>query len=935
MKKLNLLIIAAAVMLFSCQQRKGTVVDETQWYEIETVHKPFTRWWWLGSAVDKENLTYNLELYSAAGMGGVEITPIYGVMGNEENDIDYLTPEWMEVYKHTVAEAEKLGMIVDMNNGTGWPFGGPDVSIEDAATKLIIQKVEVEGGRSVDKKIVPLDRPRDIPARNATIDKVMAYSDNGDILDITANFSDGNLDWIAPAGSNWTVYALFNGKTRQEVKRAAPGGEGWVLDHLAEEPIQKYLKKFDEAFEKSNAPYPRAFFNDSYEVYEANWTYAFLDEFEKRRGYKLENYIPEFQGRGRDEMSQRVISDYRLTLFEMLMDNFITPWKDWAHSHGSLIRNQSHGSPGNLVDIYASVDIPECETFGRTAFDIPGLRMDRGMKTNDSNPMVLKFASSGANITGKTLTSAETFTWLTEHFRTSLSQCKPEIDQLFASGVNHVFFHGTPYSPKDAEWPGWKFYASINMSPTNTIWKDADAFFAYIARCQSFLQHGKSDNDFLLYFPIFDIWNDYHKSGPYMMFVIHGLVDMIPEFNKVVMDILNAGYNIDYISDAFINSLEVKNGELVTSGGAEYKALILPATKLMPEKTLEKLLDLTEKGAKIIFSDRFPEDVPGLSDLEDRRNEMQKTIMRLPEINSFGETTVTKFGKGEVITGNNLPELLATTGVKSESFANQYGGQFIRRSYDKGKIYFFTMLANNTVDGWVNIGTDAKSAIIFDAMSGEKGKAKVRTVNEQTQVYLQLKPGESLLVKTFEKEDIKTDNWEYLTPQNSVVEITNGWSLTFLESQPRIDGIFHIDTLGSWTDLSAENADKNMGTAVYTVEFELPLTDADDWVIDLGDVRESASLKVNGKFVTKLYAVPYSARIGKFLKPGKNTLEIEVTNLPANRIADYDRRGIVWRIFKNTNINMVSNIALTEYPTSPSGLLGDVTLTPMSRTSFQ
>ncbi|MCC8089400.1 MAG: glycosyl hydrolase family 2 [Rikenellaceae bacterium] len=933
MKKLITLTLTAASILCSCDKQNKSDVNETDWYEIQTVHKPFTRWWWLGSAVDKENLTYNLELYSKAGMGGVEITPIYGVMGNEENDIDYLTPEWMEVYKHTVAEAERLGMLVDMNNGTGWPFGGPNVSAHDAATMLVIQKYTVNGGGELSDKIAPYDARRRRPLEETTLDRLMAYSSNGDILDISDRLQDdSSLIWTAPEGSEWTLYALFNGKTRQEVKRAAPGGEGWVLDHLAKEPIQKYLKQFDEAFASSNAPYPRAFFNDSYEVYNADWTYEFLDEFEKRRGYKLQNYIPDFQDRGETEMSRRVISDYRLTVFEMLMDNFMTPWEDWAHGHGSLIRNQSHGSPGNLVDIYASVDIPECETFGRTAFDIPGLRMDPGMKTNDSNPMVLKFASSGANITGRTLTSAETFTWLTEHFRTSLSQCKPEIDQMFASGVNHVFFHGTPYSPKDAEWPGWKFYASINMSPTNTIWRDADAFFAYIARCQSFLQHGTSDNDFLLYFPLYDIWNDYHKSGPFLTFAIHGLTEMIPEFNKVVMDILNCGYNVDYISDAFIQSLKVKNGELITSGGTSYKALVLPSSKMMPEETLEKIIALTNSGAKVIFADRFPEDVPGLSDLEKRREKIQKSIDKLPKIESFNNTTITKFGKGEIITGSNIEDLLVKTGVKRESFAKEHGGQFIRRSYEKGKIYFFTMLTNNTVDGWVNIGSNAQSAMIFDAMSGNKGKAQVRTVDGQTQVYLQLKPGESLFVKTFENEDVDAEEWIYLTAENNITSINSGWSLEFVDSQPEITGTFDIDVLGSWTALGIENADINMGTAVYKVEFELPSAEADDWVLDLGDVRESASIKINGEFVAKLYAVPYSARVGEYLKPGKNTLEIEVTNLPANRIADYDRKGIVWRIFKNTNINMVSDRALVDYPVSESGLLGEVTLTPMKKT---
>lgn len=43
--------------------------------------KPGVRWWWMGSAVDKENLKWNLDEYAKTGIGAVEITPLYGVQG--------------------------------------------------------------------------------------------------------------------------------------------------------------------------------------------------------------------------------------------------------------------------------------------------------------------------------------------------------------------------------------------------------------------------------------------------------------------------------------------------------------------------------------------------------------------------------------------------------------------------------------------------------------------------------------------------------------------------------------------------------------------------------------------------------------------------------------------------------------------------------------
>lgn len=141
---------------------------------------------------------------------------------------------------------------------------------------------------------------------------------------------------------------------------------------------------------------------------------------------------------------------------------------------------------------------------------------------------MLKYASSAAHIAGKPYTTSETFTWLTEHFRTSLSQCKPDIDLMFISGVNHTYFHGTTYSPVEAAWPGWKFYAAVDMSPTNSIWRDAPAFFDYIARCQSFLQMGKPDNDFLIYLPVYDMWQE--QDGRLLMFDIHKMAKRAPRF---------------------------------------------------------------------------------------------------------------------------------------------------------------------------------------------------------------------------------------------------------------------------------------------------------------------------------------------------------------------------------------------------------------------
>ena len=376
--------------------------------------KPGTRWWWLGSAVDEENLRWNLSEYARVGIGAVEITPLYGVQGNDKNNIPFLSPQWMQALKTVEDIGHSLGIEIDMNCGTGWPFGGPHVPLEQAACKAIFKDTVVNGS---------------------------------------------------------AIYTVEIGRTKQKVKRAAPGGEGYVVDHFDREAVRNYLERFEQAFATSGVPYPHTFFNDSYEVYKANWTPTLFDEFQKRRGYDLRQHLPELLGVVDD--GNQVLCDYRETLSDLLLENFTQQWVAWAHKHGVTVRNQAHGSPANLLDLYAAVDIPEIEGFGLSDFGIKGLRTDPGKtRKNFSDVSMLKYAPSAAHVTGKPLTSSETFTWLTEHFRTSLSQMKPDLDLMFTCGVNHVYFHGSCYTPKDDPWPGWKFYASIDMSPTNSIWRD-------------------------------------------------------------------------------------------------------------------------------------------------------------------------------------------------------------------------------------------------------------------------------------------------------------------------------------------------------------------------------------------------------------------------------------------------------------------------------
>lgn len=811
----------------------------------------------MGSAVDKENLGWNLDQYAKAGIGAVEITPLYGVQGNDKNDIPYLSPRWMEMLRFVEKKDTELGIETNMATGTGWPFGGPWVPLSEAACKAVFVDTIVD----VKKKLMDInftlpEKERDF----AKLKVIKAYP-------------------VAGATKKKRVIALYESRTRQMVKRAAPGGEGYVIDHFDSTAVAHYLAHIDSAFTASGTPFPHTFFNDSYEVYGANWTPTLLTEFENMHGYKLQDKFPEFL-----DGDAIVVSDYRETLGEMLLHNFTKQWTAWAHKHGAITRNQAHGSPANLIDCYAAVDIPEIEGFGLTDFGIKGLRKDPGKtRPNFSDLSMLKYAPSAAHITGKKYTSSETFTWLTEHFRTSLSQMKPDMDLMFCAGVNHMFFHGTAYSPKNDPWPGWKFYASIDMSPTNSIWRDAPELMKYITHCQTYLQWGQPDNDFLVYLPVRDMWRTNTKKW-LMMFDIHSMAKKAPEFIQCILDIDKAGFDCDYISDQYLRSCTYKNGMIETAAGTRYKALVIPGNNIMPSDVIQHISQLKAQGAKIIKGDHT-----------------------------------------EAMAKAANPEMMRKL----------YGLKLIRRSNKYGHHYFIANLTDHDIKAQVPIATGENAALWYNPMNGSYHAA---VINERGELAINLKSGESRILLSAQKESApwlqdkklrlaKTEP-QTIDKGESIDLTANTWKLSFTEEAPKVEETFSLQGLKTWESLS-DKAQVTMGTGVYETTFKLSKEQAKkQWSIDLGDVRESARVYINGHYIGCAWAVPYILHCKDALSKGKNTIRIEVTNLPANRIAALDREGVKWRKMKEINVVDINYKKTTydKWEPVPSGLNSTVKL---------
>lgn len=928
MKKIKYLVAATVILFLSLKNCDAqNTVASSVWPTVKKEAHPWARWWWMGNAVDEPNIASLLKQYHDAGIGGLEITPIYGAIGYESRYLDFLSPKWMDVLNYTVKEASSLNMGVDMNTGTGWPFGGPQITPDLAASKLFIQKYKLKAGGQLSEKILINDARQKAVAKLQT---VMAFGDNGETIDLTSKVEqDGTLNW-KPTTGNWQLIAAFDGKSRQMVKRAAPGGEGLVMDHLNKKAVDVYLKRFDDAYQ-NKIPGINNYFNDSYEVFGADWSPGLFEEFQQRRGYDLKQHLQELQSA--DSTNQnvaRVKSDYRETMSDMILDNFTKNWTDWAHKNHSLTRNQSHGSPGNLLDLYGTVDVPECETFGSSYFPIPGLRRDSADVRNvDPDPMMFKFATSAAHVNGKPLASSETFTWLAEHFKASLSQCKPEVENIFLAGINHVFFHGTAYTPKDVPFPGWLFYASVNFSPTNTFWPHIKGMNDYITRCQSVLQDGKADNDVLMYWPVYDVWNK--ASGMEMLLAIHGIDQWLKptQFYQQSKQLTEKGYTIDYISDRQINETKTVNGMLQTNAAASpYKTIIIPRCKLMPIATLRNILQLANNGATVIFQ-KLPEDVSGLNDLEGRRKVFKQMLGTLHFSVDKNSISQFKTGKGLIILSADLQKALDFKQIKREQLTD-CGLQFNRRSFNGGKYYYLVNHTAKDIDQQITINYAGKYAMILDPQTGNSGLAESSSAQNQQSVHVQLKSGEALILKIYDQQKPALSNWVYLAKPAKEINVNNNWTLHFTAGGPELPADQKLTKLISWPDLADPKAIAFSGSGVYTSTINIPVKTANEYVLNLGRVAESARVWINGKDAGIIWANPFEVRIGKFLHSGSNTIKIEVANLMANRIRDMDKKGIQWRKYHEinfVNINYKPFDAANWRPME-SGLIGPVMVVP-------
>jgi hypothetical protein len=922
-------------------------------------------WWWLNGNVTKASITHDLEEMKLKGFGGAVLIDAGGASQDGNGQVPhgptFFSTAWRELFKHTLREANRLGLEMSLNIQSGWNLGGPGVTRENAAKKYVWSEMKCTGGtnlrvqlpaptarenfyrdtaiiayrvqsaanhrplrnwkqKALQQSLEPFSSPdssalfAEFPAESGERD-----ADVGGVINLTGMVdTNGLLRWAAPSG-DWQIFRFgYTIGDHAYVSTCSEGWSGFALDVYSATAFQYYWNAVVEpliadagALAGTTLKYLHT---DSWEIELANWTPTLPTEFRKRHGYDLTPWLPVLAGRimnSRAE-SDRFLFDYRQTLGDLAIDNHYRLFRDNAHKHGLEIHPESGGPHAVPIDAQRCLgwdDVPMSEFWAWSWTH----------RIGDANRFFVKQPASAAHTYGRRISQDEGFTTIGPHWQSRLwNNLKPAFDQALCEGMNRLVWHAFVCSPDETGVPGQQYFAGTHLNPKVTWWDDSAPFFGYINRCQFMLQQGLFVADVCYYYG-----------------------DHVPNFAQLKASDpahILPGYDYDVITaEALIERASVKDGRIVLPDGMSYRVLVLPDRDTISLAVLEKIQALVTAGATVIGPK------PERGETLENFAATDAAVRKIADDLWGGKT-----GRGRVITGKTAREVLLADGVPPDckwSFGllpaaepintvEQAGSEpetrlnlgYIHRTADGAEIYFLANRSTNAVEVECTFRVAGKAPEIWNPVSGEHHFASTYTqTNGCTTQLLEFAPCGSTFVvfrkpasehpATAANDDLKV----------SVCGTISGpWTVHF-DSQWGGPATATFAELVDWTSRPEPGIKYFSGSAVYEKTFDLPQSVTGNRqpaiFLDLGDVRELADVRLNGKDLGILWTPPFRVNLSKTVRATGNHLEIKVVNFWPNRIIGDAGLPPTERLTRTNIRELTSKTSLM-----PSGLLGPIRL---------
>jgi hypothetical protein len=895
------------------------------------IYRPFVRWWWNGDRIEKEELARQLRLLKDAGIGGVEINPIKFPARTDNmgrRAVEWLSDEWIELLQFACNEAKSLGMVCDLIVGSGWPFGAEWLEGEERSQVMVVGTKKLEGPLDYEVSVFELFKEADPPIsspfagrRMEMISVTLAPSviDNlTDVKDLSQQIASGAIRCKIPEGK-FVIYAMVKIHGFMEVIQGAPGATGPVLNHYNKAAVEKYLKKMSETIQQRIGPlsnHIRSLFTDSLELEGANWCEDMQDEFRKRRGYDLMPLLPyvlykiagmgntwvydhgaEFSPVFRDRI-RRVRYDFELTKAELIKERFVDVFVKWCRDNKVQSRMQAYGRGYFPLEGSFAPDIPECETWIRPGL---GIEMsDTDYRIGRAYTVVNKYVSSAAHLQGKKLVSCEELTNIHQVFNETLELMKIAGDQSIISGATHSIFHGFNYSPLAATFPGWVIYGTF-INERNDWWPYFSYFTKYKTRLSALLQQATMLADIAILPATADLWSQFSAQNDPFPAV------MYPEWQTLVWESIHQnGSGCDYISEKIILESTIQRGYLLCNQRI-YHTVCLPGVETMEPSVAEKLFKFIESGGKLFFIDSYPSNAPGWDDHEQKDKEVQDWVSKMK---GFTDRCFLVEKPGKDYTGwfKNIQKKYGIDPYVHVESPSRFVSQVAYETKDAAIFLFVNSNMNASYEMEITPTfpvSSKRQAWIWDPETGERYH-----LPKSDSISLNLGPSDLKLV-VFDKEKKGTP---FLTKDSAqAFRLTSRWLVTGTNIdgkiiQKEMDELRDLKEIDEWISF--------YGNIVYKTNLVIEDKTKFMWM-DLGKVFGVCELLINSENAGVRWYGRRIYRIGKFIRNGKNTIEVRVTTTAGNYLKSLKDNAIgqYW-----------TNQGRTIQPIQSIGLAGPVTI---------